>query len=127
MEFRSYAEPNKCRRYISDQGPGYIHCHQIRGQKKGLIHLLSDCRTRFMGSHYEQCDQCSYNSMAFNSCRNRHCPMCQQKDKLQWLEKRMEELLPVGYFKVLPKSECPIRRWITKRFVPCSSKCVAKQ
>jgi hypothetical protein len=101
MEFRSYAEPNKCRRYISDQGPGNIHCHQIRGQKKGLIHLLSDCRTRFMGSHYEQCDQCSYNSMAFNSCRNRHCPMCQQKDKLQWLEKRMEELLPVGYYHLV--------------------------
>lgn len=82
-------------------GPGYIQHHQIKGQQKGLIHLLADCRTRFMGSHYEQCDHCSYLGKAYNSCRNRHCPVCQQKDKLQWLEKRMEELLPVGYYHLV--------------------------
>jgi len=82
-------------------GPGYIHRNQIKGQEKGLIHLLSACRTRFLGNHYEQCDHCNYLAKAYNSCRNRHCPVCQQKDKLQWLEKRMAELLPVGYYHLV--------------------------
>lgn len=82
-------------------GPGYIHRNKIKGQEKGLIHLLSACRTRFLGSHYEQCDHCNYLGKAYNSCRNRHCPVCQQKDKLQWLEKRVAELLPVGYYHLV--------------------------
>ena len=82
-------------------GPGYIHRNKIRRQEKGLIHLLSACRTRFLGSHYEQCDHCNYLGKAYNSCRNRHCPVCQQKDKLQWLEKRMAELLPAGYYHLV--------------------------
>jgi len=86
---------------MAQYGESYISQNHIGGQEKGLIRLLSMCRTQAMGSHFEQCDQCSYMGMAFNSCRNRHCPTCQQKDKLQWLNKRMQELLPTGYYHLV--------------------------
>jgi hypothetical protein len=82
-------------------GDGYIARNNIRGQQKGLIHLLSACHTPFLGSHFEKCDNCNYLGKAYNSCRNRHCPSCQQKDKLKWMDKRMQELLPLGYYHLV--------------------------
>lgn len=82
-------------------GDSYISRYNITGQQKGLIHLLSSCRTAVMGSHYEKCDHCRYIAKAYNSCRNRHCPSCQQKDKLEWMGNRMKELLPVGYYHLV--------------------------
>lgn len=82
-------------------GQAYIHKHAIKGQEKGLVNLLGACRTRELGSHFEKCNHCGYMDKSFNSCRNRHCPSCQQKDKLQWLDKRMEELLPLGYYHLV--------------------------
>lgn len=82
-------------------GGNYISNNHVKGQAKGLIHLLSDCRTAALGSHFEKCDQCNYVGKSYNSCRNRHCPACQQKDKLKWLDKRMKELLPVGYYHLV--------------------------
>lgn len=84
-----------------EHGEAYITKNRIQGQEKGLIRLLSACRTNGMDSHYEQCTNCPYITRAYNSCRNRHCPVCQQKDKLQWLDKRMSELLPVGYYHLV--------------------------
>jgi len=87
---------------ILDQyGESYITRHNITGQEKGIIRLLAMCRSQAMGSHFEKCDQCPYLGKAFNSCRNRHCPSCQQKDKLQWMDKRMQELLPIGYYHLV--------------------------
>lgn len=87
---------------ILDQyGESYITRNHICGQEKGLIRLLSMCRTQAMGSHFEKCDQCGYLGNVLNSCRNRHCPTCQQKDKLQWMDKRMQELLPIGYYHLV--------------------------
>ena len=86
---------------LSEYGESYITRNHIMGQEKGLVHLLSMCRTQAMGSHFERCYQCSYLGKAFNSCRNRHCTTCQQKDKLQWMDKRMQELLPIGYYHLV--------------------------
>jgi len=82
-------------------GDSYISRNNITGQQKGLIHLLSSCRTSVMGSHYEKCDHCLHIVKAYNSCRNRHCPTCQHKDKLEWMGSRMKELLPVGYYHLV--------------------------
>jgi hypothetical protein len=82
-------------------GQAYIHKHGIKGQEKGLINLLGACRTQELGKHFEKCNHCGYLGKSFNSCRNRHCPSCQQKDKLQWLDKRMSELLPLGYYHLV--------------------------
>jgi hypothetical protein len=86
---------------LQEYGEGYISRNPIKGQRKGIIRLLSACRTSALGSHYEKCDHCNYHGKSYNSCRNRHCPSCQQKDKLQWLDKRMQELLPVGYYHLV--------------------------
>ncbi|HKK13010.1 MAG TPA: transposase zinc-binding domain-containing protein, partial [Flavobacteriaceae bacterium] len=86
---------------LSEYGERYISQNHIKGQEKGIIRLLASCRSHALGSHYEKCNQCSYLGKAYNSCRNRHCPVCQQKDKEQWLAKRMEELLPIGYYHLV--------------------------
>jgi hypothetical protein len=86
---------------LSEYGEDYISRNHIKGQQKGLIRLLSACRTDALGSHYQKCDSCNYLGKAYNSCRNRHCPLCQHKDKLQWLEKRINELLPAGYYHLV--------------------------
>lgn len=86
---------------LSEYGAGYISRNNIKGEEKGLIRLLSCCRTSALGSHYEKCDNCNYLGKSYNSCRNRHCPVCQQKDKLQWLNKRMGELLETGYYHLV--------------------------
>jgi hypothetical protein len=86
---------------LNEHGGRYISRNRISGQEKGLLHLLPACRTAALGSHYEKCDKCSYVGKSYNSCRNRHCPSCQQKDKLEWLDKRMKELLPVGYYHLV--------------------------
>jgi hypothetical protein len=86
---------------LNEYGEGYISRNNINGQEKGIIRLLSACRSSALGSHYEKCDQCDYHGKSYNSCRNRHCTLCQQKDKLQWLDKRMQELLPVGYYHLV--------------------------
>jgi len=86
---------------LAKYGDSYIHSHRLSGQEKGLVHLLSSCRSSALGSHFEKCDHCGYTGKAYNSCRNRHCPLCQGKDKLEWQDKRMKELLPVGYYHLV--------------------------
>jgi len=81
--------------------PGYIHSHRLTSQEKGILRLLSMCRSSGLGAHKELCPNCGYDQINYNSCRNRHCPTCQQVDKQKWLEKRMAELLPTGYFHIV--------------------------
>jgi len=98
---------------LNEYGEGYISRNNIKGQQRGLIRLLSACRSTSLGSHYEKCDECNFRGKSFNSCRNRHCTLCQHKDKLQWLDKRMQELLPVGYYHLvftLPHELIPLCR-----------------
>jgi hypothetical protein len=83
---------------LREYGGNYISRNKVTKEQRSLIHLLSACRTGGLGSHFEKCDHCSYTGKSNNSCRNRHCPACQQKDKLEWMDKRMKELLPVGYY-----------------------------
>jgi hypothetical protein len=62
---------------------------------------ITACRTVALGGHVEQCDNCGATRIAYNSCRNRHCPKCQGLARLQWLAERQAELLPVPYFHVV--------------------------
>jgi hypothetical protein len=59
------------------------------------------CRTAALGSHIEQCDDCSRQTIAYDSCRNRHCPKCQSSARDKWLLARSAELLPVPYSHVV--------------------------
>jgi hypothetical protein len=62
------------------------------------MRCIEECRTAALGGHVEKCDQCGFERISYNSCRNRHCPKCQAMAKAAWLEQRKAELLPVGYF-----------------------------
>ena len=62
---------------------------------------IERCRTAALGGHVEQCGNCGNQRIAYNSCRNRHCPKCQSLVRAQWLEDRQADLLPVEYFHVV--------------------------
>jgi hypothetical protein len=66
-----------------------------------VLQALVACRTARLGAHVQQCDKCEHRSVAYNSCRNRHCPKCQAASRERWFEARRQDLLPVGYFHVV--------------------------
>jgi hypothetical protein len=66
------------------------------------------CRTAALGGHVEACDDCGSVRVAYNSCRNRHCPKCQGAARAAWLAARKAELLPVPYFHVVFTVPAPI-------------------
>src|SRR5690242_5215145 len=69
---------------------------------------ITACRTAVLGGHVEQCQDCGATRIAYNSCRNRHCPKCQGLARAQWLADRQSELLPVPYFHVVFTVPAPI-------------------
>jgi len=62
---------------------------------------IERCRTAALGGHVARCEDCSHTLIAYNSCRNRHCPKCQGAAAMEWLAEREAELLPVPYFHVV--------------------------
>jgi hypothetical protein len=66
-----------------------------------VMSAIEHCRTAALGGHVEACTDCGHWRVAFNSCRNRHCPKCQGAAARTWLEAREADLLPVGYFHVV--------------------------
>src|SRR5437899_9302772 len=74
--------------------------HVSLGQLK-VMSAIERCRTAALGGHVARCEDCSYTTIAYNSCRNRHCPKCQGAAARQWLAERQAELLPVGYFHLV--------------------------
>jgi hypothetical protein len=84
-------------------GPAYRQQHAdalSRGQRCAMS-AIERCRTAALGGHVEQCDDCAHQRIAFNSCRNRHCPKCQSLVRAQWLEDRQADLIPADYFHVV--------------------------
>ena len=80
-------------------------------EQRRVLKDLALCRTAALGGHVEACDQCGQQRIAYNSCRNRHCPKCQATARARWLADRAEDLLPVEYFHVvftLPDELAPI-------------------
>ena len=66
-----------------------------------VMSAVAACRTAALGGHVEACQDCGVIRIAYNSCRNRHCPKCQGAARAQWLAARQAELLPVSYFHVV--------------------------
>jgi len=69
--------------------------------QRRVLRDITSCRTAALGGHLEQCDQCGHQQIAYNSCRNRHCPKCQAAARAEWLDERAAELLPVEYYHVV--------------------------
>ena len=74
--------------------------HLSLGQLK-VMAAIETCRTAALGGHIEGCGDCGHRRIAYNSCRNRHCPKCQAAAARDWLAAREADLLPVGYFHVV--------------------------
>jgi hypothetical protein len=82
-------------------GAAYRAAHRLPRDQSRVMRAIEVCRTAVLGGHVEECDHCAHPRIAYNSCRNRHCPKCQNSDRAQWLEDRKAELLPVEYFHVV--------------------------
>jgi hypothetical protein len=84
-------------------GPQYRHTHaaSLSQAQRRVMRAIETCRTAALGGHVEQCDTCGHQRIAFNSCRDRHCPKCQSLARAQWLEERRAELLETEYFHVV--------------------------
>jgi len=74
--------------------------HVSLGQLK-VMSAIENCRTAALGGHVARCEDCSHIHIAYNSCRNRHCPKCQGAAAKEWLAAREADLLPVPYFHVV--------------------------
>jgi hypothetical protein len=74
--------------------------HVSLGQLK-VMSAIERCRTAALGGHVERCEACAYLRIAYNSCRNRHCPKCQAVAAKEWLADRQAEILPVPYFHIV--------------------------
>ena len=82
-------------------GEAYRRAHPLPPAHRRVMSAIERCRTAALGGHVERCDACGFERVAYNSCRNRHCPKCQALAKARWLEARRAELLPVRYFHVV--------------------------
>jgi hypothetical protein len=89
----------------------YLAKYGASPQQRRVLRDVQNCRTAVLGGHVEQCDHCGHQRIAYNSCRNRHCPKCQGPARARWMQARQAELLPVPYFHVvftLPETLGPL-------------------
>jgi hypothetical protein len=93
-----------------DHGPAWRQAqygHLSLSQLK-VMSAIEQCRSAALGGHVLHCESCARDQIAYNSCRNRHCPKCQGRAARQWLEARQDDLLPVEYYHVVFTLPAPI-------------------
>jgi len=79
-----------------DANRGHVSLAQMK-----VMSAIESCRTAALGGHVARCEDCQHTIIAYNSCRNRHCPKCQAAAARTWMEEREAELLPVPYFHIV--------------------------
>jgi len=91
-------------------GEAYRQAHgaHMGGVERRIMSAIVACRTAALGGHVEQCTDCKHTRIAYNSCRNRHCPKCQNLARAAWLAARQAELLPVPYFHIVFTLPAPL-------------------
>jgi hypothetical protein len=82
---------------------GHVSLEQLK-----VMSAIESCRTVALGGHVARCEDCAYTTIAYNSCRNRHCPKCQGAAAKEWLAEREADLLPVPYYHVVFTLPAPI-------------------
>src|SRR5471030_536189 len=85
------------------EGAGYraVQAGHLSLTQLKVMSAIENCRTAAPGGHVDACEDCGHWRIAYNSCRNRHCPKCQGAAARTWLAEREADLLPVGYFHVV--------------------------
>ena len=82
-------------------GPAYRQAHRLPVHHHRVMRAIEVCRTAALRGHVDECDSCGHPRIAYNSCRDRHCPKCQSSAQRRWVEARRRELLPIEYFHVV--------------------------
>src|SRR5258705_10631195 len=84
-------------------GPAWrkAHAGHVSLDQLKVMSAIESCRTAALGGHVARCEDCAYTTIAYNSCRNRHCPKCQGAAAKEWLADREANLLPVPYYHVV--------------------------
>jgi len=82
-------------------GAEFEHQYSPNSYVRRTLSALKRCRTSSLGGHVDKCDECGHVRISYNSCRNRHCPKCQNTQREAWVEDRKQDLLPVPYFHVV--------------------------
>jgi len=77
------------------------HGATLLPEQRRVMRAIEECRTAALGGHVAECDGCGHQVIAYNSCRNRHCPKCQALATAHWVAARQAEVLPVEYFHVV--------------------------
>ena len=92
------------------QGPAWRQAHagHISLDQFKVMSAIETCRTAALGGHVLRCSACEHQQIAYNSCRNRHCPKCQGSAAHRWLEDRQADLLPVEYYHLVFTLPAPI-------------------
>ena len=88
---------------LRTQGEAFFARHggPLSSHQKKTLRVLAKCRTASLGGHVQRCLDCGHQRMAYNSCRNRHCPQCQSVQQATWLQREAALLLPVEYHHVV--------------------------
>lgn len=81
--------------------PSVLHSTSFNAWQLRTMDAVRRCRTASLGGHIDGCTSCGHLRISYNSCRNRHCPKCQGRQREQWIQAREAELLPVPYFHVV--------------------------
>ena len=80
---------------------GYRQRHALTPAQQDAARAIIACRTAALGGHLDRCTSCGFETPAYNSCRNRHCPKCQALSQARWVESRLQRILPVHYFHLV--------------------------
>ena len=86
---------------VREHGDDFFARYRVPFDRRRVLADVARCRTATLGGHVEQCNSCPHEKVAYNSCRNRHCPKCQGSVAARWMQDRSEELLDVPYFHVV--------------------------
>jgi uncharacterized paraquat-inducible protein A len=89
-------------------GPTLQTRTRLTSEQRRALRDVARCRTAALGGHVQRCGGCDHTRIAYNSCRNRHCPKCQSGAAQRWLEARQADLLPVEYYHVVFTLPAPL-------------------
>lgn len=86
---------------VRDHAPAWRRDRPLNLRQLKALSAIERCRSSALGGHVIRCEQCHDDQIAYNSCRNRHCPKCQGSAAKQWLDHQQDALLPVAYYHVV--------------------------
>jgi hypothetical protein len=92
--------------------PAYRQHHGLSAPQRNASHAILACRTEALGGQWVHCTHCDFEQTRYHSCRNRHCPQCQQQATQQWCEKQMQQVLPVNYFHLVFTLPHELNGWV---------------